>query len=135
MNAYDAYEILSERLRAGLPTGYISASVKFPNAPFVQPADKWLRVTMQNLNLEDLDAAGECELIVGRLIIDIFVNRSIGFKAPLVTAQEIKNRYNRFNQDSLVITQVEINPRGEDGNWFAVQVVVSYNYEFSSIGV
>lgn len=136
MNIDEAYELLSARLRTGLPTGYSSTDIKFPNAPWPeQTRAKWLRVTMQNLNIEDLDAAGECELIVGRLIIDVFVNKSIGIKAPLVTAQEIKNRYNRWYQDSLVITQVEINPRGEDGNWFAVQVVANYNYEYSSIGV
>jgi len=123
------YEVLAARLRTGLPTGFALEKVKFPNAKFTTPSDKWLRVTMQTTAIEDLDATGACELIVGRWIIDVFYARETGIKAALTTAQEIKNRYNGYSADDVVITRVELVPRGEDGNWFAVQVVVNYEYQ------
>ena len=123
------YEVLAARLRTGLPTGVTLEKVKFPNAKFTTPSDKWLRVTMQTTAIEDLDASGACELIVGRWIVDVFYAKETGIKAALATAQEIKNRYNGYSADDVVITRVELVPRGEDGNWFAVQLVVNYEYQ------
>lgn len=124
------YEVLAARLRTGLPTGVTLEKVKFPNAKWPStPSDKWLRVTMQTTAIEDLDASGACELIIGRWIIDVFYAKETGIKAALATAQEIKNRYNGYDADDVVVTRVELVPRGEDGNWFAVQVVVNYEYQ------
>lgn len=128
-NIATVYEVLASRLRTGLPTGFNVSAVKFPNAKFTTPHDKWLRVTMQTTDIEDLDAEGACELVVGRWIIDVFYAKETGIKAALTTAQEIKNRYNGYSADDVVVTRVELVPRGEDGNWFAVQVVVNYEYQ------
>ena len=128
-NIATVYEVLTARLRTGLPTGFSVSKVKFPNAKFETQSDKWLRVTMQTTAIDELDASGACELIIGRYIIDVFYQKETGIKAALVTAQDIKNRYNGYKADDVVITRVELVPRGEDGNWFAVQVIVNYEYQ------
>lgn len=123
------YEVLAARLKTGLPTGFSVSDIKFPNAKFSTPIDKWLRITMQTTAIEELDATGACELIIGRWIVDVFYAKETGIKAALTAAQEIKNRYNGYDADDVVVTRVELVPRGEDGNWFAVQVVVNYEYQ------
>lgn len=124
---------LIDRLKSSLPTGITLAMVKMPNAPFTTPSSdsgKWLRVTINGLQPQDLDAAGACELTPGICTIDVFVAKTSGSIAAMTAAQHIKNLYNGYRFDDLVVTSVAVLPRGEDGNWYRVQVDI--NFEFQS---
>lgn len=125
----DAESTLINRLMSNLPAGFTAAKVKLPNASFTTPSDKWLRVTLNTTALSELDAQGAFELNSGILTIDVFYAIGGGSKAALNTANLLKLLYNGFVQNDVVVYPVEVIPRGEDGNWWRVQVDATFQFQ------
>lgn len=125
----DAEVVLINRLLTNLPAGFTAAKVKLPNASFTTPSDKWLRLTVNTTNLEDLDAQGAFELNNGILTIDVFYKLGGGSQSALNTANLIKLLYNGFVQDDVVVYPVEVIPRGETENWWRVQVDANFQFQ------
>lgn len=125
----DTESTLINRLLSNLPSGFTVAKVKVPNASFTTPADKWLRVTINSTSTEELDAQGAFELNSGVMTIDVFYAIGVGSQAALNTANLIKVLYNGFVQDDIVCYPIQVIPRGEDGNWWRVQVDAYFQYQ------
>lgn len=125
----DAEVVLINRLMANLPAGFTAPKVKLPNASFSTPSDKWLRVTLNTTATTELDAQGAFELQNGIMTIDVFYSLGGGSQAALNTANLIKLLYNGFVQNDVVVYPVEVIPRGEDGNWWRVQVDATFQFQ------
>ena len=126
----DAESVLINRLLNNIPAGFTLAKIKQPNASgFTTPSDKMLRITVNTTGLSELDAQGAFELNTGILTIDIFYAKGTGSKAALNTANLIKLLYNGFVQDDVVVYPVEVIPRGEDENWWRVQVDANFQFQ------
>ena len=125
----DAEAVLINRLLSNIPTGFVAAKIKLPNAPFTTPADKWIRVTINSIGVSELDAQGSFELNSGIMTVDVFYKLGAGSQSALITANLIKLLYNGFTQDDVVVYPVEVIPRGEDGNWYRVQVDATFQFQ------
>jgi hypothetical protein len=125
----DTESTLINRLLSNLPAGFTVAKVKLPNASFSTPASKWIRVTINSIATTELDAQGSFELHTGILTIDVFYPIGSGSQAALTDANHIKILYNSYVQDDIVVPLVEVIPRGEDGNFWRVQVDANFQYQ------
>lgn len=125
----DAEVVLIDRLLSNVPAGFTSAKIKLPNASFNTPSDKWLRVTINSIGVNELDAQGSFELNSGIMTVDVFYKIGSGSQAALNTANLIKLLYNGFTQDDVVVYPVEVIPRGEEGNWYRVQVDATFQFQ------
>lgn len=125
----DAEGVLINRLLSNKPAGFTDAKIKLPNSPFTTPSDKWLRLTMNMTGVSEVDAQGAFELNVGVLTIDVFYAKGTGSDAANETANLIKLTYNGFKSNDVVVYPVEVIPRGEDGNWWHVQVDANFQFQ------
>jgi hypothetical protein len=126
----DTEVILINRLMTNIPAGFVAARVKIPNGSFTTPtAQPWLRLTVNATGISELDAQGAFELNSGILTVDIFYPIGTGSKAALNTANLIKILYNGFKQDDVVVYPVEVIPRGEDENFWHVQVDANFQFQ------
>lgn len=116
------------RLLANLPSGFTSASVKLPNAPFTTPNAKWLRATMIPFAPIFTVATGKRQRTRGIFAIDVFYPLNSGSQAAWTTAEAIKAVFINQCTTNVMFYEVEI-INGDDDDYYHVQVNINYAHE------
>jgi hypothetical protein len=118
---------------AALPTGIISANVKYPNANFTTPNNQpWARLeSPQSFGPISTDASGCYEINDGVFRVSLFWPKGSGSTAAMTAAHEVKELYGQPDYDDVTITSVVVSPTPEpdDSLWFGVRINVNFQYE------
>lgn len=135
----NAKQVFYQRVLDNLPSGYTASTVKIPNKPWAQPDnDKWLRLSMVDVDVNNVQAGGLWQRYDALPVIDVFY--PIG-KDPILQLQEAETIAANFENQSfggvddndLKCFEALITEPGEDGSWYHVQITITATYEGSKI--
>lgn len=126
----NAHEQLISTLLSNLPAGYTSASVKLPNRAFNTPANtKWLRATVINSDITNVQAGGLWKRYDGIFVIDIFYPIGGDDLAQLTEAETIAAVFEDVRLTGVNCQDALITANGTDGSWYNVQISINIYYE------
>lgn len=130
-NLVDAIQQLGECLESDLPDGFSIGQIEYPNSPTFQNSnnDKWIRCTWNNLGILSRDANGCYEITEGILTIDIFYPKGSGDIDAIRDAEHIKNTFQNYIFDDVIIDNVVVTPIPPVVDWYCVRVEMVYQYE------
>ena len=126
----NAHLKLIQKLLDNLPAGYTSNDVKLPNRAFNTPANqKWLRATVINQDLNNVQAGGGWKRYDGLFVIDSFYPAGQDVIAQLIEAEVIAALYENLSFDQVNCQEALIQDLSDDGSWYNIQTNVTFFYE------
>lgn len=134
----NASKQLLDRLVANLSSiGYAANTLELPNTQFTKPmSSKWLRATIINQDVNNVQAGGLWLRYDGLFVVDVFYPLGDGTIKPLNDAEAIAAVYQnqKFGgvncQEALILEIGEEKIKGKkDTCWYHVQVEVDFYYE------
>jgi hypothetical protein len=126
----NAHEQLLQRLLDNLPSGYTSASLKLPNRHFNVPsASKWMRGTVINQDVANVQAGGLWKRYDGVFVVDLFYPIGDDVIAQLTEAELIATTFENVAFNGVNCLDVLIVDNQDDGSWYNVQITIDFYYE------
>lgn len=133
----NAKSVFYNRVLDNLPSGYTASTVKLPNISFNQPGnDKWLRLSVVDQDVNNVQAGGLWLRYNSLLVIDVFYPIGRNTIAQLEEAETIAANFENqsfggVDNDDLKCFEALIEEQGEDGSWYHVQINITATYEGS----
>lgn len=129
-NVPQVQQDLINELLNNLPSGYVEAQVKLPNAPFTTPKNqKWLR-PVTNLDPKQNVAVGKVyKRQFGLFTVDVFTPKGSGELEAYTDAQAIAAIYENKNIGAAKCEAASANPINSEETWFRVSLDVSFYFE------
>jgi len=126
----NAHDKLIQKLLDNLPSGYTAASVKLPNRSFNTPSNtKWLRTTVLNQDVNNVQAGGGWKRYDGLFVIDLFYPVGNDVIAQLTEAEAIVVFFENLSFDQVNCYEALITDEGKSGSWYQVQISIDFYYE------
>ena len=102
-------------------------NVHFPNETFAVPDDKrWFDVTFRNNESTDSSLGGEQYRFTGVLYIDIYTPQDSGEAEAKAKYEWIAKLFHSVNLDYIDIMKVYISTKGNDADYYRLQVAVEW---------